>query len=185
MLSLHARESERGRALEGASSERERGTEDCSGVAGPRRCSHARAGTRTQSCCVLFAGRVRTIARAACNSDARLQIPISLYVSMEMVKVAQAWVRMAPRRYVRALPLTFSLAQYLESDLRMYYPENDTPARARTSNLNEELGQVEYIFSDKTGTLTRNVMEFMKCTVGGKLYGKGTGVPRRCRCACA
>lgn len=52
----------------------------------------------------------------------------------------------------------------------MYYEETDTPAMARTSNLNEELGQVKYIFSDKTGTLTRNVMEFKKCTVGAEIY---------------
>jgi P-type E1-E2 ATPase len=39
---------------------------------------------------------------------------------------------------------------------------NDTPAVVRTSNLNEELGAIQYIFSDKTGTLTRNIMELRK-----------------------
>lgn len=52
----------------------------------------------------------------------------------------------------------------------MYHAETNTPAMARTSNLNEELGQVKYIFSDKTGTLTRNVMEFKKCAVGNHVY---------------
>lgn len=52
----------------------------------------------------------------------------------------------------------------------MYHVESDTPAMARTSNLNEELGQIKYIFSDKTGTLTRNVMEFKKCAVGNNVY---------------
>lgn len=40
----------------------------------------------------------------------------------------------------------------------MYHAETDTPALARTSNLNEELGQVQYIFSDKTGGITSTAM---------------------------
>ncbi|CAN1852620.1 Phospholipid-transporting ATPase 3 [Linum perenne] len=81
-------------------------------------------------------------------------IPISLYVSIEMVKFIQC-------------------AQFINKDLHMYHAETNTPALARTSNLNEELGQVEYIFSDKTGTLTRNLMEFFKCSIGGEVYGTG------------
>ncbi|KAL0447089.1 UNVERIFIED_CONTAM: Phospholipid-transporting ATPase 3 [Sesamum latifolium] len=81
-------------------------------------------------------------------------IPISLYVSVEMIKFIQS-------------------TQFINNDLRMYHAESNTPASARTSNLNEELGQVEYIFSDKTGTLTRNLMEFFKCSIGGEIYGTG------------
>ncbi|GJV53791.1 phospholipid-transporting ATPase 3-like protein [Tanacetum coccineum] len=81
-------------------------------------------------------------------------IPISLYVSIEMIKFIQS-------------------TKFINNDLRMYHSETNTPALARTSNLNEELGQVEYIFSDKTGTLTRNLMEFFKCSIGGETYGTG------------
>ncbi|AQK65521.1 Phospholipid-transporting ATPase 3 [Zea mays] len=63
--------------------------------------------------------------------------------------------------------------KFINNDLHMYHAESNTPALARTSNLNEELGQVEYIFSDKTGTLTRNLMEFFKCSIGGEMYGTG------------
>lgn len=41
----------------------------------------------------------------------------------------------------------------------------------QTSNLNEELGQVAQVFSDKTGTLTQNVMEFRKFSAGMNTYG--------------
>ena len=77
-------------------------------------------------------------------------IPISLQVTLEVV------------RFIQAI--------FISMDREMYHEETDTPAMARTSNLNEELGQVKYIFSDKTGTLTRNVMEFKKCTVGNEVY---------------
>jgi len=78
-------------------------------------------------------------------------VPISLYVSMEVVKFIQAWL--------------------ITQDVEMYHEETDTPAKARTSNLNEELGQVDYVFSDKTGTLTQNKMEFLRCFVANKEYG--------------
>ncbi|KAK4781401.1 hypothetical protein SAY86_015503 [Trapa natans] len=80
-------------------------------------------------------------------------IPISLYVSIEIVKVLQS--------------------VFINQDQEMYHEETDQPARARTSNLNEELGQVDTILSDKTGTLTCNSMEFIKCSVAGIAYGRG------------
>ena len=59
-------------------------------------------------------------------------------------------------------------AIFIGQDDEMCY--KGTYAKARTSNLNEELGQISYIFTDKTGTLTENIMEFKKCSVGGRLY---------------
>ncbi|XP_022781845.1 phospholipid-transporting ATPase ID-like [Stylophora pistillata] len=79
-------------------------------------------------------------------------IPISLYISVEVIRLGQSlWINW---------------------DCSMYYEKMDTPAVARTTTLSEELGQIEYIFSDKTGTLTQNVMTFKKCSINGRLYGE-------------
>ncbi|KAG5621972.1 hypothetical protein H5410_007190 [Solanum commersonii] len=78
-------------------------------------------------------------------------IPISLYVSIEVVKVLQAML--------------------INKDQKMYDDVTDKSVEARTSNLNEELGQVEMILTDKTGTLTCNQMEFRKCSIEGISYG--------------
>eukprot|EP00873_Tetraselmis_striata_P034770 jgi/Tetstr1/455034/TSEL_041890.t1 len=93
-------------------------------------------------------------------------IPISLYVSIEIIKYVQA-------------------GTFINQDIEMYDLESDTPALARTSNLNEELGQVEHILSDKTGTLTCNRMEFFKCSIAGVSYGEGvTEIQQLLRAAC-
>lgn len=61
---------------------------------------------------------------------------------------------------------------FINWDRKMYYSRKATPAEARTTTLNEELGQIEYVFSDKTGTLTQNIMTFKKCSINGRIYGK-------------
>ncbi|MCJ1310243.1 hypothetical protein MMC25_003905 [Agyrium rufum] len=77
-------------------------------------------------------------------------VPISLFVTIDFVK--------------------FYHALLINSDLDIYYDKTDTPAVCRTSSLVEELGQIGYIFSDKTGTLTCNMMEFKQCSIGGIQY---------------
>lgn len=47
----------------------------------------------------------------------------------------------------------YQQAHLINSDLDMYYEKTDTPALCRTSSLVEELGQIEYIFSDKVSQL--------------------------------
>ncbi|XP_044541284.1 phospholipid-transporting ATPase IK [Gracilinanus agilis] len=59
---------------------------------------------------------------------------------------------------------------FINWDLEMYYSPQDIPAKARSTSLNDQLGQIEYIFSDKTGTLTQNIMTFKKCCINGLIY---------------
>ena len=102
-------------------------------------------------------------------------IPISLQVTIEMVRFMQVM-----SRFGDSLPISLTVclfkATFINNDLEMYHAETNTPACARTSNLNEELGQVKYVFSDKTGTLTQNVMEFQQCSVGGTIYSAKSDV---------
>ncbi|XP_076826211.1 LOW QUALITY PROTEIN: phospholipid-transporting ATPase ID [Brachyhypopomus gauderio] len=79
-------------------------------------------------------------------------VPISLYVSVEVIRLGHSY--------------------FINWDRRMYCSRSNTAAEARSTTLNEELGQVEYIFTDKTGTLTQNIMTFCKCSINGHTYGE-------------
>eukprot|EP01064_Diplonema_japonicum_P034379 TRINITY_DN70_c2_g1_i1.p1 TRINITY_DN70_c2_g1~~TRINITY_DN70_c2_g1_i1.p1 ORF type:complete len:1371 (+),score=321.27 TRINITY_DN70_c2_g1_i1:64-4113(+) len=80
-------------------------------------------------------------------------IPISLYVSMEMTKMIQG--------------------RFIVRDLAMYDETKDLPANVKTTDINDELGAVAHVFSDKTGTLTQNVMQMFKFNCDGETFGTG------------
>ncbi|THH16144.1 hypothetical protein EW146_g4435 [Bondarzewia mesenterica] len=77
-------------------------------------------------------------------------VPISLYISIEVVRTCQA--------------------AFIYFDKEIWYDKTDQPTFARSWNLADDLGQIEYIFSDKTGTLTQNAMVFRRCSIGGIVY---------------
>jgi P-type E1-E2 ATPase len=60
-------------------------------------------------------------------------------------------------------------------DAKLYSTVRDRPANVSASSLNEELGMIKHVFTDKTGTLTCNKMEFRFCVVGERCYGKNEG----------
>ncbi|XP_057979048.1 phospholipid-transporting ATPase 1 isoform X2 [Malania oleifera] len=80
----------------------------------------------------------------------QVMIPISLYISMELVRVGQAY--------------------FMIRDNRMFDETSNSRFQCRALNINEDLGQIKYVFSDKTGTLTENKMEFQCASIGGVDY---------------
>ncbi|XP_062211171.1 phospholipid-transporting ATPase 1-like [Phragmites australis] len=86
----------------------------------------------------------------------QIMIPISLYITMELVRVGQSY--------------------FMIGDTRMYDSSSGSRFQCRSLNINEDLGQIRYIFSDKTGTLTQNKMEFQQASIYGKNYGSSLQV---------
>ncbi|XP_043716778.1 phospholipid-transporting ATPase 1-like isoform X2 [Telopea speciosissima] len=86
----------------------------------------------------------------------QIMIPISLYITMELVRLGQSY--------------------FMIEDKHMYDSSSDSRFQCRSLNINEDLGQIRYVFSDKTGTLTENKMEFQRASVYGKSYGSSSNI---------
>ena len=86
-------------------------------------------------------------------------VPIALQVSIEVIKTIQC--------------------QFIQSDVLMYTTESEKYTTCVCMTLHELLSKTKYIFSDKTGTLTSNIMEFKGCSIGGKLYEETLNNPAK------
>lgn len=86
----------------------------------------------------------------------QIMIPISLYISMELVRVGQAY--------------------FMIRDSEMYDESSNSRFQCRALNINEDLGQIKYVFSDKTGTLTENKMEFQCASIRGVDFSGGRAI---------
>lgn len=75
-------------------------------------------------------------------------IPISLKVTLDLCKLYYA--------------------KFIDNDVRLYDPKHNGKAHSNSTALSEDLGQIEYVLTDKTGTLTQNVMVLKMCTILGR-----------------
>lgn len=80
----------------------------------------------------------------------QVMIPLSLYVTIELSKILQVF--------------------HIHNNTELFDNQTNKRTECRAMNITEELGQVQHIFSDKTGTLTENKMLFRKCTINGVDY---------------
>ncbi|KAI5918884.1 hypothetical protein F4810DRAFT_689816 [Camillea tinctor] len=74
-------------------------------------------------------------------------IPLSLYVGLEAIRIGQM--------------------SLITGDLGLYHEETDTPAKCHTTSNIDDLGQIKYVFTDKTGTLTENIMKLRRLSIAG------------------